>query len=343
MPATMSYNDATHMASLTTSSPLSASTAYTAKASGAADSSGNTMAPFSWSFTTAAAATRRADGDVAVAGLGGVGRAGLGVGLGHLQRGGAAGDDRPGAHGPRGRGGADRCGVVRRGDADGDGDADVPALGARRRTRRRSAGRPTRRATRWPRSPGPSPPRRRSPATISIWGSLGQARGVGELRRQRRRGRRQVPLRRGRDGHRGAVLQGQPATPAPTSATSGRPRARCWPRPPSPARRPRAGSRSTSPRRWRSRPTRSYVASYYAPKGHYADDRGYFALGRTAARCTSRPSGGVLRVRLRAAASRPDWKATNYWVDVVFNANPTAVGAAKTIAQSGAIPIIAGS
>ena len=37
-----------------------------------------------------------------------------------------------------------------------------------------------------------------------------------------------------------------PATPAPTSATSGPAPARCWPRRPSPARPPAAGSRSPS-------------------------------------------------------------------------------------------------
>ena len=54
--ATVSYTDSNHTAALTPSSPLSASTKYTATISGVTDAAGNVMAsPFSWSFTTAAA------------------------------------------------------------------------------------------------------------------------------------------------------------------------------------------------------------------------------------------------------------------------------------------------
>src|SRR5262249_56911796 len=41
----------------TPSAPLSVSTVYTATVSGATDPSGNTMSPYSWSFTTAATAS----------------------------------------------------------------------------------------------------------------------------------------------------------------------------------------------------------------------------------------------------------------------------------------------
>ncbi len=58
IPATVSYNDTTHMATLTPSAALAASTTYRATVSGAKDAVGSTMAgPFSWSFTTAAPAT----------------------------------------------------------------------------------------------------------------------------------------------------------------------------------------------------------------------------------------------------------------------------------------------
>ena len=51
--ATVSHNDATHMATLQPSSPLASSTTYTATISGATDAAGNTMTgPFSWSFAT---------------------------------------------------------------------------------------------------------------------------------------------------------------------------------------------------------------------------------------------------------------------------------------------------
>ena len=56
--------------------------------------------------------------------------------------------------------------------------------------------------------------------------------------------------------HRRALLQGRRATPGPTWATCGAPRARSWPRSPSPPRRPAGGSRPSSPRPWPSPATR---------------------------------------------------------------------------------------
>jgi hypothetical protein len=55
VPATVSYNDTTHTATLTPSAALAGTTTYTATVSGATDSNGNVMAaPVSWSFTTTA-------------------------------------------------------------------------------------------------------------------------------------------------------------------------------------------------------------------------------------------------------------------------------------------------
>ena len=55
VPATVSYNDATHTATLTPTAALANSTTYTATVSGATDAAGLVMAaPVSWSFTTAA-------------------------------------------------------------------------------------------------------------------------------------------------------------------------------------------------------------------------------------------------------------------------------------------------
>jgi methionine-rich copper-binding protein CopC len=52
VPATVSYNSTTQTSTLTPSSPLITGVTYTATVSGAQDSSGNTMTPASWSFTT---------------------------------------------------------------------------------------------------------------------------------------------------------------------------------------------------------------------------------------------------------------------------------------------------
>ena len=72
-----------------------------------------------------------------------------------------------------------------------------------------------------------------------------------------------------------------PATPAPTPARCGPPPAPSWRPARSPARRRPAGRRSRSPRRSRSAAGNTYVASYYAPNGHYAaDDRFFFSYDR---------------------------------------------------------------
>src|SRR5205823_1533577 len=50
----VSYNSSTNTATFAPNAALIVSTTYTATVSGAQDSAGNTMTPFSWSFTTAA-------------------------------------------------------------------------------------------------------------------------------------------------------------------------------------------------------------------------------------------------------------------------------------------------
>ncbi|HSV66774.1 MAG TPA: DUF4082 domain-containing protein [Mycobacteriales bacterium] len=54
VPATQSYDPATRTTTLAPTAPLAASTSYTATVSGAQDTAGNTMAPYTWSFTTSA-------------------------------------------------------------------------------------------------------------------------------------------------------------------------------------------------------------------------------------------------------------------------------------------------
>ena len=53
------YDAATRTATFTPTAALATSTAYTATVSGAKDAAGNTMAPVTWSFTTAARHRRR--------------------------------------------------------------------------------------------------------------------------------------------------------------------------------------------------------------------------------------------------------------------------------------------
>ena len=105
---------------------------------------------------------------------------------------------------------------------------------------------------------------------------------------------REVHHRNVRHDHRHPLLQvgGQHRHPhrQPVDARAGR----CWRRPRSPTRRRRAGSRSTSRHPSTISPNTTYVASYFAPNGHYAD-RPLLLLhpapdgrqhARTARRCT---------------------------------------------------------
>ena len=99
-------------------------------------------------------------------------------------------------------------------------------------------------------------------------------------------------------------------TPARTSATCGPTAARCWRPPPSPARPPRAGSRSPSPRRSPITANTTYVASYHTNTGNYGVNGGVLRLGRraTTRRCTRWPTGvdGANGVYATAASGVPD-------------------------------------
>jgi len=89
-----------------------------------------------------------------------------------------------------------------------------------------------------------------------------------------------------------------------------------------------------------------YVISYFAPKGHYAADSGYF----TSAAITSGPlhglqdgaSGGNGVYAYGSASSFPSssYQATNYWVDVLFTAGTpgTPPGPSTTLAVTTKTP-----
>ena len=69
-----------------------------------------------------------------------------------------------------------------------------------------------------------------------------------------------------------------------------------------------------------------YVVSYFAPKGHYAGDTGYFTAGQI----TSGPlhalqdgadgGNGVYTYGSTSVFPSSTWEASNYWVDVLFTA-----------------------
>ena len=67
----------------------------------------------------------------------------------------------------------------------------------------------------------------------------------------------------------------------------------------------------------------TYVASYFAPAGHYAGDGSYFAASGCRQRAVARPRQTVCP-RTASTTTRDQrfpsdsFLATNYWVDVVF-------------------------
>src|SRR5664280_959812 len=67
----------------------------------------------------------------------------------------------------------------------------------------------------------------------------------------------------------------------------------------------------------------TYIASYYAPVGRYADDEGVFATGvdngplHAPASVTGSPNG-IYRYGANGGFPSSTYLSTNYWVDVVF-------------------------
>ena len=112
--------------------------------------------------------------------------------------------------------------------------------------------------------------------------------------------------------------------------------ARCSPAPPSPAKARAAGSRSTSPTPVAVSPGTTYLASYYAPNGHYALNLNYFTSahsnGPLQALANSQSQQRRLPLR-QPAPSFPDqtWQASNYWVDLVFTTDAPQDTTAPTI------------
>ncbi|GII53523.1 hypothetical protein Pth03_19120 [Planotetraspora thailandica] len=88
-----------------------------------------------------------------------------------------------------------------------------------------------------------------------------------------------------------------------------------------------------------------YVASYYAPNGHYAGDADFFRYKPTvnapltAPMATETQGNGLYR--LGAGFPTETYNGSNYWVDVVFSVNdvyPPAVTSAAPVAGSSSVP-----
>jgi hypothetical protein len=83
-----------------------------------------------------------------------------------------------------------------------------------------------------------------------------------------------------------------------------------------------------------------YVASYFAPNGHYAGDGGYFAAAGVdngplhALRDGVSGGNGVYRYGSSSAFPSSTFNSENYWVDVVFSTGPATAPAAPTNATA---------
>ena len=66
-----------------------------------------------------------------------------------------------------------------------------------------------------------------------------------------------------------------------------------------------------------------YVASYYAPKGHYAYTRAGYASAREVGVLSAPVNAGVYRHNSRGFPKK-SYKSTNYWVDVIFEHTPAS-------------------
>jgi len=92
----------------------------------------------------------------------------------------------------------------------------------------------------------------------------------------------------------------------------------------------------------------TYVASYLAPNGHYADDQNYFTSQYNSGSLHVPANGGVYAYGGAGSFPTQAWNASNYWVDVVFstqsqNATPTtaAAGPNATIWANTSVPTVA--
>ena len=94
----------------------------------------------------------------------------------------------------------------------------------------------------------------------------------------------------------------------------------------------------------------TYVASYDAPAGHYADDTGSFASGYNSGPLHVPADGGVYAYGTGGGFPTQVWQSSNYWVDVVLSTgtSPTAAVSASpmtatTSAISGSSPTVGSS
>jgi hypothetical protein len=82
----------------------------------------------------------------------------------------------------------------------------------------------------------------------------------------------------------------------------------------------------------------TYVASYFAPNGHYSVNRGTFATPFTSGHLTVAANGGVFAYGTSSAIPTQSYQASNYWVDVIFSTTLPASGNSLAVTTSKSLP-----
>ena len=87
----------------------------------------------------------------------------------------------------------------------------------------------------------------------------------------------------------------------------------------------------------------TYVAGYFAPKGHYAADTNGLSSAVTNGPLTALVGGGVYSYGSSVTFPSKTWENTNYWVDVVYQPNaggsPPSVTASTPSAGATSVPL----
>ena len=78
----------------------------------------------------------------------------------------------------------------------------------------------------------------------------------------------------------------------------------------------------------------TYVASYFAPKGHYADNLNYFATPLNSGSLHVPVGGGVYMYGKTSAFPSQVYQNSNYWVDVVLSSTPPVDTQAPTVTST---------
>ncbi len=79
----------------------------------------------------------------------------------------------------------------------------------------------------------------------------------------------------------------------------------------------------------------TYVASYYAPNGHFSVDRSYFSSSYNSGSLHVPVSGGVFRYGSSSGFPSQTYSNSNYWVDVVMTSTPPSDTTPPTVSGVG--------